>query len=206
MELVADDFLTRLSGWVRRRVPSSADADDVVQTVLLRYIETREKRELASPHAWLRAAARHAIADLHRARSRNRAHSGNGSGADEPESVDAARDAKADDDGEQGDRAEAAACLAPLLATLPTDEQRLLTRVDVEGESQTALARELGLSKSGLKSRVQRARAKLREALLARCIVERDRSGRPFGGASCRNDTAARDCGCTPSSPAQALS
>lgn len=187
MELVADDFLTRLSGWVRRRVPSSADADDVVQSVLVRFVETRGRRELSSPHAWLRTAARHAIADLHRARSRN------GAGSTELEPVEHVRDPKSD---EHDDRAEAAACLAPLLATLPEEERRLLTRVDVEGESQTAIARELGLSKSGLKSRVQRARTKLRDALLASCIVERDRSGRPFGAATCR-DAGTRDCGCS---------
>lgn len=182
MELVADDFLARLKSYVRRRVPSSADAEDVVQTVLLRLLEARGARPPASPHAWLLAAARRAIVDLHRARARD--------GTEPTQALDEPSIPEAED------LSDAAACLAPLLAGLPEDERRLLVRVDVEGASQAALARELGLSASGMKSRVQRARTRLREALLARCRVERDVHGLPLGDATCRDAATSRDCGC----------
>lgn len=54
---------------------------------------------------------------------------------------------------------------------LPEPYRTAVRRVDLEGTSQAELARELGLSLSGARSRVQRGRAMLRELLLACCDV-----------------------------------
>ena len=48
---------------------------------------------------------------------------------------------------------------------------------DIEGLSQTAAARRLGISTSGMKSRVQRGRARLKETLLRCCQIHLDRNG-----------------------------
>jgi RNA polymerase sigma-70 factor, ECF subfamily len=52
-----------------------------------------------------------------------------------------------------------------------------LERVDIEGETHQHVAAELGLSVSGMKSRVQRARRDLKELLEDCCVVELDRLG-----------------------------
>ncbi|MBK7875742.1 MAG: sigma-70 family RNA polymerase sigma factor [Planctomycetes bacterium] len=176
----SDEFLSRLRTWVRKRVPSSADADDVVQEVLLRVVSSPRAAELESPWAWMRAVARTAVADFHRTRAR-------GATELEPELVAAP---EREDDGELVD------CVRQLLGELDADDRALLERIDVGGESQAELARALGVSASGLKSRVQRARAKLREALFARCRVECDLRGLPTGPAECKPE--AGDCGCAP--------
>lgn len=186
MDLVAEDFLTRLRAFVRRRVTSSADADDVVQTVLLRWLQSSQQSPAPAPHAWLVAAAKRAIIDLHRSRGRT------------DETADVEREVVEASDEERSDIGN---CLAPLLATLPDEDRELLLRVDVEGASQTALAREFGITPSGLKSRVQRARTRLRAALTAHCIVDRDPHGHPVGPATCRPDpsgsrTPSGGCGC----------
>lgn len=134
MELVENDFLARLRAYVRRRVPSSVDADDVVQTVLLRLVEAKASGAVSSAHAWLQATARSAVADFHRARARA------------TESVECA-DAIATDEAEE--RSDITDCLKPLLGGLDADDREILERVDVRGESQAALARELSLSSSG---------------------------------------------------------
>jgi len=72
---------------------------------------------------------------------------------------------------------ELASCLQPLLATLPPEYRQALVLSELEGLPQREIARREGLSVSGAKSRVQRARRMLREAVLACCRVEVDRRG-----------------------------
>jgi RNA polymerase sigma-70 factor (ECF subfamily) len=65
----------------------------------------------------------------------------------------------------------------PLLGALPTPYRQALALAEVEGLSQREIAGLEGLSLSGAKSRVQRARRMLRAALLSCCRVELDRHG-----------------------------
>jgi RNA polymerase sigma-70 factor (ECF subfamily) len=69
-------------------------------------------------------------------------------------------------------------CVAPLLAHLPDKYRDALRRADLGGETLVTLAEEEGLSASALKSRAQRARKMLREAIVASCETELDRRGR----------------------------
>lgn len=64
---------------------------------------------------------------------------------------------------------EIAACLGPLVNTQSLQDRQALQLVDISGGSQSAAAEQLGISRSGMESRVQRARARLRERLLACC-------------------------------------
>ncbi|MGI8872783.1 MAG: sigma factor-like helix-turn-helix DNA-binding protein, partial [Egibacteraceae bacterium] len=52
--------------------------------------------------------------------------------------------------------------------------------VDLGGMSQTAAARQLGLSVSGMKSRVQRARARVFDRLAGWCAIAIDARGGPL--------------------------
>ena len=187
MALVENEFTARLRAYVRRRVDSSSDADDVVQTVLLRLLQSGQGPAPTSPDAWLLATARTVIADHFRARAR--------SGEELPESAGIP-------EGDHEDLSDIGRCLAPLLAGLSSEDRSLLQRVDVAGESQAELAREMGVSPSGLKSRVQRARDRLRNAVLARCEFERDSRGTPVGPATCRPGTSRDPCGCNGESAA----
>jgi len=72
---------------------------------------------------------------------------------------------------------ELAGCLAPLLATLQPRYRQALTLAEVEGLPQREIAAREGLSLSGAKSRVQRARRMLHEALVSCCQIEVDRRG-----------------------------
>jgi RNA polymerase sigma-70 factor (ECF subfamily) len=181
MGFAGNDFIGPLRTYVRRRVPSSSDADDVVQTVLLRLLESDVEQSLASPTAWVLSAARTAIADHHRSRAR---------------SAELLPNTFEIPTSQPEDASDITECLVPLLAGLASDDQALLRRVDLEGESQAALAQEMGLSVSGLKSRVQRARGRLRDAVLSRCEFERDSQGSPIGPATCRPTTSPNGCGC----------
>ena len=72
---------------------------------------------------------------------------------------------------------ELAACIPPLLRLLPADQAAAVELVDLHGVSQVEAARTSGLSVSGMKSRVQRGRQALRDAITACCHVELDVRG-----------------------------
>jgi RNA polymerase sigma-70 factor, ECF subfamily len=169
--LLSDTFLSRLRGFIRRRVGSDADADDLLQDVLAKLVERRtelrdgqgeasEKRAAA----WLYTVARRAIIDRYRAQAA--AGRREGPLPEEADEVDAAR--------------ELAQCLEPMLEALEPADRDLLRRVDMQGQSQAEIARALGLSVSTVKSRTQRARAKLLALLSDCCAVATDTRGQPY--------------------------
>jgi len=80
-----------------------------------------------------------------------------------------------------GDEYDAAALvsasLRDLIDQLPAKYREALVLTEFEGLTQAEMAAALGLSVSGAKSRVQRARAMLRDELLKCCHFEFDRLG-----------------------------
>lgn len=71
-------------------------------------------------------------------------------------------------------RAQLARCLRPLVETLDGDHREALLLTDLGDLSQAEAARRLGLSAPGMRSRVQRGRAQVRDALAQCCRVELD--------------------------------
>ena len=76
---------------------------------------------------------------------------------------------------------ELSACLKPLISSLGPADQEALRLVEFEGVTQVEAAERLGLSVSGMKSRVQRARLHLRTALDECCRIALDRRGGIIG-------------------------
>lgn len=72
---------------------------------------------------------------------------------------------------------ELAACLQPLIADLPETYRSALVLSEIEGLPHKEVARQLGISLSGAKSRVQRGRDKLHRRLDDCCIIEAGRRG-----------------------------
>ena len=187
-EAVWREFHARLLGFIARRVGDSSTAEDILQDVMLRV--QRHAGELErSPAlgAWVHQITRNAIADHYRRASRRR---------ERPAGIDLDRQQSPVLEDARGElRGELAACLRPLLERLPALQREALTLTEMEGLTQATAAARLGLSTSGMKSRVQRGRAQLRELLTDCCEIELDRRGgvrsyRPLGGTcDCRTDT-----------------
>jgi RNA polymerase sigma-70 factor, ECF subfamily len=78
--------------------------------------------------------------------------------------------------------------LRMMIETLPEPYREAVRLVDLEGHSQRDVALRLGMSYSGLKSRVQRGRAQLRAALVRCCEVELDARGHVIDWHKRRND------------------
>ena len=180
-----NEFRTRLLAYVRRRVPSAADAEDIVQDVFLRLHRNGAARAaIRDPEAWLHRVAANALKDRYRQRGAERT-------AMELLSRDPTIHATRDEPGAAAGGSGLAGCVEPLISSLPGKYREALRAVSGEATTQAAAARKLGLSESSMKSRVQRGRGKLRDALLACCRVELDRRNavidyEPRAGSGCR--------------------
>jgi RNA polymerase sigma-70 factor, ECF subfamily len=164
------ELRARLGGFVGRRIGNPADAEDVVQDVFVRM--QRNIGSLSSADrldAWAFRITRNAIADYYRA-SEHRAAPGKTPNEPAADSVDGEPSADA--------RAEMAYCIAPMVRQLPQNYRQAIELTELEGMTQTAAAEQLGLSVPGMKSRVQRGRARLRTMLVRCCEIETDRRGR----------------------------
>jgi RNA polymerase sigma-70 factor (ECF subfamily) len=75
---------------------------------------------------------------------------------------------------------------------LPAEQAEAIRMVDLAGMSQVQAAEKVHVSHSGMKSRVQRGRARLRELLTACCNVEQDVRGRVQG---CASRSTSGECG-----------
>ena len=180
------DTLDRLHAFVAARVDDRELAADITQDVIVRSIASGALERVDNPAAWLYRSARNAVIDHYRTRRRHASLEG----------LDAWPEQ--DVDGLPNDATrELSRCLQPMLDQLPAAARDALMRVDVDGETQLRAARELGLSLSGMKSRVQRARRDLKDLLEQCCAVEVDRRG---SIADYKHTAGA--CGCSTSTPA----
>ena len=173
------EFGSPLRRFIARRVRDERDAEDLLQEVFLRaHVAARGVRDPDRMRPWLYRVAANAVADHYRERRL----------ADVPLSADdLAEDAPWSDNA----NGEVARCLVPIIDELPEGYRRALVLADLEGRPQKEVAEELGLSLSGAKSRVQRARKKLRASLLSCCRFDLDRLGNVLNwrprGTSCRH-------------------
>jgi RNA polymerase sigma-70 factor (ECF subfamily) len=121
--------------------------------------------------AWLYQAARNAIVDHYRSPAGRRELS-----SGDTRDLDARLARAADDEGGTS-IAEVSACLRPMIARLPRHYRRAIEMIELRGISQGAAAESEGLSLSGMKSRIQRARSRLKASLLECCRIALDRRG-----------------------------
>ena len=70
-----------------------------------------------------------------------------------------------------------ASCLSHMIDDLPERYRQAITLTEYDGLSQRGISEQLGMSLSGAKSRIQRARGKLKDMLLECCHFEFDRLG-----------------------------
>ncbi|MCZ6664453.1 MAG: sigma-70 family RNA polymerase sigma factor [Gammaproteobacteria bacterium] len=186
----ADDpwqaFEPRLRAYVSARVDTSS-ADDVVGDILLRLVQHRGDLEHArKPLAWIMRVATNAITDHYRRHSAERRMLARVT--DDPMGSDAAAEA-----GDES-HAELAQCLIPFIRELPEKYREALLLTEIGGLTQTSAAARLGLSSSTMKSRVQRGRARLKQALLGCCEIEVDRHGSVVDYAKRAGRRACEDC------------
>ncbi len=166
--------------FVRGRVAHRQDAEDITQETLLRlYRHVEDLRDIAAFDGWMYRIARNAITDHHRGAPRR------------PQPVDITEHEPVDVADEQPADELLSSCLQTLLSRVPDTYRRALELTDLGDLTQAQAAAQVGLTSSGMKSRVQRGRRLLRAEITHCCQISLD----SFGGvvdATVRSDE--RDC------------
>lgn len=161
---------TRLRPFVQARLTGSADIEDVLQEILIRIHRglpsLDDERRI---DGWMYRVATNAIHDYGRGVQR--------SPKTEHGEADEWTDREEDADDETLERL--TACVAAFVSMLPSPYREAVTLVELERLSHPEAAKMVGISVSGMKSRVQRGRRKLRDMLEQCCAIEVDGRNRP---------------------------
>lgn len=195
-EALWSELHERLRAFVARRVPDRVVVDDLAQDILLRlYTNMGRLREQERLDAWAYQVARNVVADYWRTRAAGRELPFD----DELGDRLAAVSEPGSDDQADELRREIASCLAPMVERLAEPYREAIRLTDLGVRTQAEAAAELGLSIPGMKARVQRGRAQLRELLGICCRIELDLRGQIIelhpNESSCGAESGACGCG-----------
>lgn len=159
---VSDPQLYRqMKGFVLRRVKHLQDAEDIVQEVFIKaQLKSNQLKEVEKFSAWMYTMMRNSIIDYHRAKKK---------------AIDATLLESQEEYNEFNDCVNH--CLEELMHTLPEPYKQALILTDKEHVPQKELAKRLGISYSGVKSRVQRGRQMLKEKMEALYNIKTDGYG-----------------------------
>lgn len=156
------EHATELRGWAARRLDSPAATEDFLQDLFLKALRQGERFcAVENARAWLFEVARNALADRLRVKR---------------ETVELPDDLAAPhQDIDTVDQL--TGCLPRVLSELAEDDREAINLCDLQGMAQADFAKFKGLSLSGAKSRLQRARERLRAQMTSACQVTFDHSG-----------------------------
>ncbi|MGD8426297.1 MAG: RNA polymerase sigma factor SigZ [Balneolaceae bacterium] len=186
------EFSDHVRAFVRTKISDDAESEDVIQEIFVRIHQGIGKlRKKDRIQSWVFAIARRTIADYYRAKGRDKELP---LGSDvESRNVNEPIPNLNEFEGSHDVHEEVLSWLIPMIDELPEKYGHPLKMADVEGKTQQQVADHLGLSLSGAKSRVQRAREKLGEVLAACCKVEFGKEGRAIAYRKIEQDNC-DDC------------
>jgi len=179
-ERIWEVFGEQLRGYISRRISDSSSIDDILQDVFVKIhsnIETLDDE--TKIRSWVYQITRNTIIDYYRRRKIIHEDIETVHVAEEPD--------------EETPAQEIASGLRTIVESLPEKYAEALLFVEFQGMSQIELAKKLGISLSGAKSRVQRARSMVRDSLMNCCHFQFDRYGTII-------DSVPVCCCCCPSS------
>ncbi len=159
------NFDKELLRFICKKVNQQEHCRDILQNVYLKVLTKTERIEnAANVGGYLHRMAMNEINDYYRANPANT-------------SQELPDDLISENERPHEDIQLADCCLRPMIESLPVNYRDALIWTELEGLSQVDLAKKLGISVSGMKSRVQRAREKLKEEILKCCNYEFDKYG-----------------------------
>ena len=163
-ENIWNDFHDRLSAFVEKRIFDREMTDDCVQEIFIKIYNglssLRDNRKLES---WIFQIARNTIVDHNRQTIKYATVPIN---SQDPEF-------EIDDNRNE----EIAKSIVPFIKQLPLKYSNSLMQYEIEGLSQKEISEKENISLSGTKSRIQRGRLKLMNALNECCKFEIDKRG-----------------------------
>jgi len=156
------DLEKKLKYYVKKRISNEYDAEDVLQNIIVKiHTNIDSIADAGKIQSWLFTIAHNEIVDYYRKNNHPAI--------------------KLDDDMEDFNEAnlsandEVLSCVKSTINKLPEKHKQAILLTEFGSMSQKELSGKLGLSRSGTKSRVQRARKKIKELMVSNCGLEIDR-------------------------------
>lgn len=162
-------FNSHLKAYILSQIKNEHDAKDVLQDVFLKIHDNLHKlRDIDRLESWVFQITRNKINDYYRLQKKNQKLADN-----------IKKEISDDDQFTDFDvySLPDSSWLKPFIDELPSKYRQALVMTEYENKNQREMAEELGLSISGAKSRVQRARKKIKELILACCHFDFDLYG-----------------------------
>ena len=162
-----NEHADQLRGFIYRRIPDPSIVDDLVQEVFLKVqSKVATLKDETRLQSWLYQITRNTMMDYFRGQKPEEEL------PDTPDLPEAEVSHVLE---------ELAECVRPMMDALPEEYRLPLLLSDLEGLPQKEVAERLGLSLSAAKSRVQRARDRLKSAFIECCQLKLDHRGSVMG-------------------------
>ncbi len=160
------EFSVPLRKFIKKHVVNEQDVDDIFQEVFIKiYKNIGSLKNDKKIYAWIYSIARNTIADYYR-KNHNRF-----------ETTEFPEELLSSIDEDFSANTEIASCLKVMIDSLPEIYKEAILMTEFQNMTQKDLSEKWGISLSGAKSRVQRARKRLKEMLFACCYLEIDSRG-----------------------------
>ena len=171
-EKIWENFSERLRAFISYRVLDHFVIDDILQDVFIKiHIHSDTLMDEAKIQSWIYQITRNTIIDYYR-KQKNRLDDIDTIPIEEKDTL-----ITVDEIEEENPEKEITSGLKEMVEALPEKYKEALLLVEFQGLSQVELAKRLGISISGAKSRVQRARLMIKDSLMRCCHFEFDHYG-----------------------------
>lgn len=157
-----------LRQFIRKRIADESMVEDVLQEVFMKiHSQIDTLRDVQKLHSWIYQITRNTIIDYYRSKKAM---------VELPEALKSAEDSDHSDDNDVFN--ELTPCIQALIDMLPEKYRDAVVLTVYQGLTQKEMGQKLGISVSGSKSRIQRARQQLKNMLTECCQFELDGSGK----------------------------
>ena len=161
-----EEYYTPLKLFIKKHINNEQDIEDLLQTIFLKIYSNINRLDDANKIGpWIYSIARNTIYDFYRAQRHDL-------------NIDVlSEDLYIEQHEDETCNYEISKCMARMIQFLPDIYKQAIILTEYMNYTQRDLANHLGLSESGAKSRVQRARRRLKEMMLDCCSIEHDFQG-----------------------------
>jgi RNA polymerase sigma-70 factor (ECF subfamily) len=161
-------FYSELLGYIKSKVRSREDAEDILQNVFIKISSNLDKlTEDVKLKSWIYTISRNAIIDYYRINANKKKVGVN------EEINDDIVEPEEDSDPTKGlDR-----CMSSMIGLLPDDYREIIIESEIKGVKQKDLADKYGMAYPSMRSKVQRGRERLKQLFHNCCHIETDKLG-----------------------------
>jgi len=161
------EFYRSLFAYVRSKIRSKEDAEDILQNVFTRIsMNAGSLSEKEKIQNWLFTVTRNAVIDYYRVQAKKKNVELSESIAEQlldEEGIDTTK-------GLDG-------CVSAMIALLPEDYRSIVEDAEIRGISQKELAKKHNMAYSSMRTRVQRGRERLKQLFYNCCYIQTDNRG-----------------------------